>query len=94
MFITLGNPPQDKYQKIEPGHLCTSQSLDEIRDETECKDAAERLGLPWARSYNRPNDFPGCFFRIKVFFNTTPRPARTNFVNFVNSAAICRIPRY
>merc|ERR1712179_530199 len=46
-----GNPPQDKYQKIEPGHLCTSQSLDEIRDETECKDAAERLGLPWARSY-------------------------------------------
>ena len=80
------------YEKIQPGTLCTSEAMDEIRSEDECKEAAHRLGLQWAQSWNGPNDFPGCVYaqdgRNKVYFNVSPNPRRTNLNP--EYAAICK----
>ena len=80
------------YEKIQQGTLCTNEGMDEIRSEGECKEAAHRLGLQWAQSWNGPNDFPGCLSvkvgRNKVYFNTSPSPARVNLNP--RSSAVCR----
>ena len=81
------------FKKIQLGTLCDSQSMDEIQSAKECVTAAEHLGLQWAHSWNGPNDFPGCLFaqdgRNKVYFNTSPRPGRTNLNP--RYSAICKI---
>lgn len=50
------------------------------------------LKLVWKASYDGPNDFPACFHaedvRNKVFFNTSPKPKRTNL--WPKYAAICK----
>ena len=80
------------YEKIQPGTLCANEAMDEIRSEDECKEAAHRLGLQWAQSWSGANDFPACLSvkvgRNKVYFNTSPNPARTNLNH--KSSAICR----
>ena len=88
MLATVGN---HLYAKTSPGTLCTDKK-DEITSESECKQAAEHLGLPWASSWNGPNDFPACLYtadrRNRVYFNLSPNPARTNVKKY---SAICRV---
>ena len=79
-------------QKIRPAKLCSDEGLEEINSESDCQIAAETLGLKWGNSWNGTNDFPKCLHaeddRKKVYFNTSPKPARSD----LNStyAAICK----
>ena len=45
-----------------------------IKSESDCKKAAEQLGLEWGRTLSNPNGVPGCSFandaRRYVQFNT------------------------
>ena len=79
-------------KKIERGTLCSATGSKEIRSENECKAAAEELGLIWDKSWDGPNDFPGCLHaedgRNKVYFNNSPIPGRTNLK--ATYAAICK----
>ena len=79
------------YKTAAKGSMCSELS-DEINSETECKNAATKLGLKWGLAWNGPNDFPACLYaqdgRNLVYFNSSPNPGREN----VNStyAAICK----
>lgn len=66
--------------------------LFEITSGAKCRQAASKLGLTWAYSFNGLHDFPGCFHteddRNKVYYNLSPNPGRTNLNP--NYAAICK----
>ena len=66
--------------------------LFEITSKNKCMQAASKLGLKWAESFNGPNDFPGCFYaedgRNKVYYNLSPNPGRANLSP--KYAAICK----
>ena len=68
------------YKKTKVGHFC-SDLANEIKSATECKQAAERLGLHWGASWTGPNDFPACLYaddgRNKAYFNLSPNPNRS-----------------
>ena len=84
------------YEQKEAGMMCSKgmRKDNEIKSADECKEAAELLGLDWGETWNKPNDFPACFFssdlfQREVYFNENPNPARTN--DNPSYSAICMI---
>ena len=87
--IFLCPPGVKAYEELSSGELCSSGRG--IKSEQECRKAAETLQMPFAKSWNGNNDFPGCLIandgRNKVYFNLSPYPS--NIANNPKYGAIC-----